>query len=933
MEIDLAHLPTTLTSPQRAAVLHQGSPLLIIAGPGSGKTEVIAWRVAHLVGAGLVKPENILATTFTNKAALELKDRIQSKLPGINVELMQVSTIHSFCADLLRRYPRQARLPGGFRILDETGQFLFVYSHRKDLGLDERVKGLEDVFYGSVIDTFNRATEEQVKPEDLAAWCEENLSCCSNDETGLWQEREAIATAYFRYCRILEEENLLDFAFLQTFALRLLEGHPTVLDELRQKYPEILVDEYQDTNAAQEKLLKLLAGEGQHLTVVGDDDQSIYRFRGATVRNILEFPQRYPGAKVVQLVHNFRSREQIVDHSQQVITHNPARYGKDLLPMRGPGSEVLLVYERTAGEEAVVVVDLLVRLHQAGQIARYSDIAVLLRSVKSYAEPYVNALLSAGIPFQVIGDASFFDRPEIAQLYDLLNFLGASKPWADVHVRHPLVGLSLATCEALKAYKDSLMDVATPEGLASIGIPPGEDQGRLLDLLELKQHVQAQKQETLLEVFYGLLAATGCAARFERQGNLEALSNLGIFSRLVAAWDEGGTSRNFYPFMEYLKLVRKRGLDPFLPPVEDSVRVMTIHQAKGLEFPVVVLGAAMDGRLPSMRRKDPYEIPIHLRASGEPEVSDPHLVDERKLFYVAATRARDLLIVGTADLVNKRGGGPSPFLVEMFGPDLRAAAAWSLEKVKDIESRAGKTQEPRPRHSFSELAFYLQCPVRYKFAHVYGLEIPRLDPVQFGANVHRALEAIHERAMNGDVPSADEIPGIVEATWVHPRRIGDVEAGYIRTAIQILQDYVREHADDLERSARAETPFSFSLSDSVLLGKIDLVRKGPGGMMELVDFKTSKAALEELEHAEIQLSLYGLGVETSLGEPVSRLSAHFLGKEQKIVSWEWGEARRGITQEKLGGILDAISRGQFEPKLSYCTRCREFQAICPYPAG
>jgi DNA helicase-2/ATP-dependent DNA helicase PcrA len=712
METNLASLPATLTLPQREAILHLGSPLLIIAGPGSGKTEVIAWRVAYMVQAELAKPENILATTFTNKAALELKDRIQSKLREINVELMQVSTIHSFCADLLRRYPRQANLLSGFSILDETGQFLFVYSRRKELGLDERIKGLEDVFYSSVIDTFNRATEEQVAPEDLAAWYKENLSCCKNDEAGLWQEREAIAEAYQHYCQLLEEENLLDFASLQTFALRLLENNPQVLEELRRKYLEILVDEYQDTNITQEKLLKLLAGDGTHLTVVGDDDQSIYRFRGATVRNILEFSERYPNAKVVQLVHNFRSRDQIVDHSLQVIAHNPARYGKDLLPVRGPGSEVLLVYEHTAGEEAASVVDLILRLHQAGRISRFGDIAVLLRSVKSYAEPYVNALLSAGIPYQVIGDASFFDRPEITQLYNLLNFLGASKPWADVHVRLPLVGLSLAACEGLRAYKGSLMEMATPEGLASIGIPPGEDQKRLLDLLKLKKYVQDQKQETLLEVFYKLLATTGCAARFERQGNLEALSNLGIFSQLVAAWDEGGTSRNFYPFMEYLKLVRKRGLDPFLPLVEDSVRIMTIHQAKGLEFPVVVLGAAMDGRLPAMRRKDPYEIPAHLRASGEPEVSDPHLVDERKLFYVAATRARDLLVVGTADLVNKRGGGPSPFLTEMFGPDLHAAAAWSLGKVKDIESRAGKTQEPRPRHSFSELSFFLQCPMR-----------------------------------------------------------------------------------------------------------------------------------------------------------------------------------------------------------------------------
>jgi RecB family exonuclease len=205
--------------------------------------------------------------------------------------------------------------------------------------------------------------------------------------------------------------------------------------------------------------------------------------------------------------------------------------------------------------------------------------------------------------------------------------------------------------------------------------------------------------------------------------------------------------------------------------------------------------------------------------------------------------------------------------------------------------------------------------------------------VQFGANVHRALEVIHERAMNGNIPSADEIPRIVESSWVHPRRIGDVEAGYIRNAIQILQDYVNEHVDDLERSARAETPFSFSLAESVLLGKIDLIRKDAGESLELVDFKTSKPLPKDLEQVELQLSLYGLGVEASLGEPVSRLSAHFLGKEQKVVSWEWDEAHKKAAQGRLNGILEAIAHGQFEPNRNYCSRCQEFQAICPYPEG
>jgi len=239
-----------------------------------------------------------------------------------------------------------------------------------------------------------------------------------------------------------------------------------------------------------------------------------------------------------------------------------------------------------------------------------------------------------------------------------------------------------------------------------------------------------------------------------------------VFSQLVAAFDEHAGTRTLYPFLDYLKLMRQGGVDPAIVEPEDAVRVMTIHQAKGLEFPVVVVGSVMKGRLPSTRRRDHYEVPHELRASGRPEVEDPHLVDERKLFYVAVTRARELLVLGTADVVNKRGGGPSPFLSEMLGEDLHAAVDLSQALVTEIKSHPITSDGPRERVSFTQLAYFLQCPVRYKFAVVYGLELPRPDPVDLGANVHRALLDIHERGRVGQVPSPEEVGEIVVAAWV-----------------------------------------------------------------------------------------------------------------------------------------------------------------------
>jgi DNA helicase-2/ATP-dependent DNA helicase PcrA len=943
---DPPYLPSYLTDQQRAAILHQGSPLLIIAGPGSGKTEVLTWRVAHLVRAGLVAPEHLLVTTFTNKAALELKDRIQQKLPEVHVEAMQVGTLHSFCGDLLRQCQSHSPLPRGFHLLDEPGQLLFVYTQRKALGLSDIVKGRPHDFFSNVLRLFNLATEELVEPCCLGDWCDcqraeaevvaaelaggrsKTKAQKAAGEVERWCEERVVVDAYRRYVDLLRERGLADFAFLQRYAYDLLASHPAIVAELRDRYRAILVDEYQDTNAVQERLLGLLAGDGENLTVVGDDDQSIYRFRGATVRNLLTFPQRYPDARTIRLTENFRSREPIVGHSLQVIVHNPARFDKDLFTRRGPGSDVLLVYEHSVDEEAAALAGLLRRLHDAGRIRRWSDVVLLLRSVRSYAGTYHEALHAAGIPAVVTGDATLFERDDIKQIVNLFTFLGATKPWGDVHVRQPIVALDETTVTALKGFSGSLSEI-DEAGREETGVTSAADRRKLAALLALKQRVQAREHTCLLEVFYRLLAISGYAARCEQGGDTEALLNLGVFSRLVAAFDEHAGTRTLYPFLDYVKLMREGGVDPAVVEPEDAVRITTIHQAKGLEFPVVVLASAMEGRLPTTHRRDHYEVPYELRASKQPEVEDPHLVDERKLFYVAATRARELLILGTADVVNKRGGGPSRFLTEMLGDDLQAAADLSRAYIADVESRNGAGSGPRERLSFSQLAYFLQCPVRYKFAVVYGLELPRPDPVDFGANVHRALLAIHEEARVGRIPQPEEVEGIVASVWAPaPQADPAQDREAQKAAVQQVRRYIAHHAESLARVAQAEAGFSFGLERHVLVGKIDLLRRSSDGH-ELVDFKAGHSAPLALEQVDAQLDLYALGTEASLKLHIARQSAHFLADDH-VYTRNWSPAQQETAREKLGDLLGQIAGREFPPRLAYCPYCTEFRAICPY---
>jgi DNA helicase-2/ATP-dependent DNA helicase PcrA len=942
-----SYLPSYLTDQQLEAILHLGSPLLIIAGPGSGKTEVITWRVAHLVRAGHVEPNECLVTTFTNKAAYELKDRIQQKLPDIDVEQMQVCTIHSLCAFVLREYQRRSSLPRGFRILDEDGQFLFVYTNRKALGLDALIKGRKHDFFCDVLKMFNLATEELVAPEHLLDWCHQQRQLAEEraveaaqgksktkaqraaNEVDRWCEEAIITESYTSYCELLRERGLVDFGFLQRKTLDLLEANPDLVTALRGRYSYILVDEYQDTNAAQEGILRLMADKGERLSVVGDDDQSIYRFRGATVKNILTFKDRYPGARIVRLTENFRSREPIVQHSLNVIAHNPERFSKELFTMRGSGSDILLVYEHSVSEEAAATASLLRRLYDAGKIRQWSDVAMLLRSVRSYAGEYLSAFQTEGIPAYVTGDGSFFERDDVRQLYDLFIFLGATKAWADIRVRCTFMRLTEKTCTALKDFKENLLDFSGDDDLREIGVSDVNDRKKLLDLLSLKRRVLEKKNTSLLEVFYDLLAITEYVARHELIGDVESLMNLGVMSHLVSAFDQYASTRRIYPLQTYLQLMREGGVEPAVVIPEDAVQVMTIHQAKGLEFPVVVVGSVMDGRLPARSRRDRYEVPHDLRASGRPEVEDPHLVDERKLFYVAATRARELLILGTSDIVNKRGGGPSPFLTEMFGNDLRTAADLSRARVEKVETRIGRSSGPRERLSFSELAYFLQCPGRFRFAILYGLEVPRPDPVGYGANVHRALQAIHERAREGEPPSRNEVRSIVEEMWVSALQADpaqDEEAK--KAAIEQLERYVKQYAHTFDKIVAAELSFSFGTEQHVLSGRIDLVRRCED-VVEIVDFKAGHSVEPALEQVDTQLDLYALGAEINRGLRVKRQTVHFLG-DDRVYSWVWSPQKATSAQERIQVILDHITRRDFPPRREYCSRCHEFLRICPY---
>jgi DNA helicase-2/ATP-dependent DNA helicase PcrA len=930
-----------LTPAQREAVTYYGGPLLIIAGPGSGKTEVISCRAAYLIRSGKVKPENLLAATFTEKAALKLKDRIQKKLPEVNVEAMQVSTIHSFCYRLLDEFRSETPFPRGFRVLDEAGQRLFVYSRRKELGLSEIMKGRECDFFVEVLRTYNLAAEELVDPVKFEAWCAARLAAAGSDEKSLWEERACVARSYKRYLELLQEAEALDFGNLQRQALEMLKNRKDVLRQVRDRLHESLIDEYQDTNAVQEDLLFLVAAPRHRLAVVGDDDQSIYRFRGATVKNILNFDKTHAAVKVVKLEDNFRSLRPIIVHSSELIRCNPknARLDKELRCKRKDWSnDLVIVHEQSAADEAKTVAAVLRSLVADGTIRRLNDVAILLRSVHSYAGPYLDALKEAKIPFRVIGDGRFFERADINEVYCLFTFLEATKPWGDRFVRCGLMGLSAKTGKALKAFKGDLAEAGREERLRKIGIRDTADLAKIRALIDLKRRVREGRHRSLLEVLYEILRISGYFAGAERDGDEEVVRNLGILTKIAGDFDEHGGTKNLYAFMSYLKLLREGAHDSYRRDPEDAVSVMTVHQAKGLEFPLVVIGAAMEGRFPVRARRSPYEIPCNLMRSGPPEVRDPHIVDERKLFYVAATRARDLLIIGTADVVNKRGGGPSEFIRELAGDELAEAERRGRElrrRAYRVEEVGEKSHEPRLRLSYYQIAHYLQCPLRYRYFHIDGMANILSDKLYFGSAVHRALDLIHRDVMAGKKVTEDDAATYVGRAWmpVWSRKKGaeaaEEERKSMEAAVAQVSRYVREHGKYFGEVEESERPFAFDLEGVVIAGRIDLVRRAAGDKKEIIDFKTYASKIGSREQAEQQMDIYALGLENSSDLGVGRRTLHFL-EDGVVRTTGWDATKCKAAGKKLCGIVGKIKKGDFKPRTEYCPICAEFKGICPY---
>ncbi|MER7926396.1 MULTISPECIES: DNA helicase PcrA [unclassified Streptomyces] len=661
--VDPAALLDGLNENQRAAVVHSGSPLLIVAGAGSGKTRVLTHRIAHLLGERHVHPGQILAITFTNKAAGEMKERVE-QLVGPRANAMWVMTFHSACVRILRRESKKLGFTSSFSIYDAADSKRLMALVCRDLDIDPK-KFPPKSFSAKISNLKNELIDE----EDFAAQATDGFE-------------KTLAQAYAMYQSRLREANALDFDDLIMTTVNLLRAFPDVAEHYRRRFRHVMVDEYQDTNHAQYALVRELVGTAAHdedtppsehdlppaeLCVVGDADQSIYAFRGATIRNILQFEEDYPNATTILLEQNYRSTQTILSAANAVIERNESRRPKNLWTNAGAGAQITGYVADTEHDEAQFVAEEIDRLTDAGDV-KAGDVAVFYRT-NAQSRVFEEIFIRVGLPYKVVGGVRFYERKEVRDVLAYLRVL--ANPEDSVPLRRILNVPKRGIGERAEAMIDALSQrekISFPQALKRVDEAYG---------MAARSTNAVKKFNTLMEdlrtivdsgagpatVLEAILERTGYLAELQastdpqdetRIENLQELAAVALEFEQENSDGEGETPVGLAAFLERVALVA----DSDQIPDEDEdgsgvITLMTLHTAKGLEFPVVFLTGMEDGVFP------------HMRALGQTK----ELEEERRLAYVGITRARERLYLTRSSLRSAWGqpsyNPPSRFLEEI----------------------------------------------------------------------------------------------------------------------------------------------------------------------------------------------------------------------------------------------------------------------------
>lgn len=935
-----------LNAAQKKAVETTEGPVLVVAGAGTGKTRVITERILKLIEKG-VEPDSIVALTFTEKAAGEMQDRIAGSSIKLALDV-HISTFNAFGGKILKKYGVEWGL-GNLNLLGETGQLVFLREHLDELELDyfAPVSSPEGQL-ANLREYVSRLKQDLVRPEVYLAYANKLPSRDAAEKQEKAKQAE-LAHFYASYIKICRKNQVIDYDDQVYLTVELLLARQNVLRKLQQQYKYILVDEFQDTNPMQSELIDLLAGAHQNLMVVGDDDQSIYGWRGATLANILSFKKRYPKAKEITLIENYRSTQPILDAAYKLIqNNNPQRLEvinkiDKRLHAQTDGRPPKLQHFSTLEAELAWVAEEIARRIQDGQEA--PKIAVLARGRNS-AELVGEALELHNVPHVVAGQKnSLYRQPAVRRLIEILK--AVADPSDNLALFHTLSGPAFSVPHAELARLNSTTH-SEHKSLAEV-ITASGNEALQQALGQLEGWRKMSQNESVGAVAYAVITDTGWKDQLfkdDRKGDTGAyIQSMAIGEYFKTLYEFGRVSgwpsvQSYILSLPTLEAGGSDFEDATLQISDSAVNVMTVHSAKGLQWDTVFIVDCLERSFPLANRGgSALAVPTDLRKTAG--AADEHMAEERRLMYVAVTRAKDDLNFSYSSRhANGAHRTPSRFITEMFGEGQSAETNGPAEQA-DLElfapKQKGQEAAPLPSGilkdglltlSASQIECWLNCPLDFYYKHVLAMPEPPSPFAAYGTAVHDVIRSIFDGRRRGQVPAPAELKGGLEQALI---RTGYTSAAqrqrHHAQALKSFQAIYKRFASE-ELPARDEADFAFKLPDlSVKIrGRMDAIYERPDGV-EIRDFKTSPGVTtaqkaKDRATGSSQLTVYALAWQLSHDELPKRLVLDF------VETGQIGTVRR--TQRSIDTLRDKLAIMNKQLREGYYPPGRD-HAYCSHP--
>ena len=1016
-----------LNEQQKLAVEHKRGALLIIAGAGTGKTAVITQRILHIINSKWAKPNEILALTFTDKAANEMLERVDESLP-LGYGDIWISTFHSFCDRILKQEGYHIGLDTGYTMMSSAESYIFFRKHLFDFSLKKfRPYGNPTKFVDDILKHFSRLQDEDVSPEEYLEYAK-SLTKRGDAQREEYEDTLELATVYDEYTKLKIQNSKIDFGDLILLSIKLFREKANVLKKYQEKFKYILVDEFQDTNYTQSVLVNILSGLdpknveniagkiNPNLTVVGDDDQAIYKFRGAAISNILQFKQYYPKAKEVVLTENYRSRQKILDSAYTLIKHNnPYRLEvtekiEKRLISRGsfePDDDVVNLI--TAGSEDAEaewiakqilsltgygegeVVDSTQKFNEKGQSTfvelqpdrkyKFSDIAILVRA-NAHGDSIVQNLRYLGIPYKLGGSRGLYFRDEIKSLIAFLRILTDYKDEVSMYRVLSMPQWNLSSREFLDinrtAREDRVSVLEELEGMFGVSLGNSMEfnvsnmaekifneearVGVMKLLAVLDKSIKMLKDNIpVSEIVFYFVQESGYIQDLLKEEQNQAefkINNLSKYLNTLKEYEKNNPDSNIYEYVDYLNYSIEVGDSPLVDQIDlseyDAVNILTVHSAKGLEFPIVFLVNLVSDRFPSQNRRDTIPIPQGLikESLSDLDESEEHLQEERRLFYVGSTRAKEKLYLTTANFYGnaKRKKKSSIFLNEILDRDISEEFnnPAVIKSEDELNMYVPKNRDMIPenikievgkRLSYSQVDTYQDCPKKYEYSYVLKIPTAANASLSFGLTVHNTLKdfyTLFQRFKDGlgitSEPSKEELIELFEKNWIsRGYESKQHEKQRKESGLKAISDFYEKFFSTEQNPYRLEQSFSVHLPDSTFAGKIDrmdLISMGEIPSVEIIDYKTGKLKSKTDIKNDLQLPLYSIFAEQSLGVKVIKAKYIFI-EEGVEVEVDISEKRREKAKENVYEVIEGIKKRDFEaiPNAFKCKYC-DYKSIC-----